>query len=159
MKNLIGYFSAPKHLALAIVLVSAVALSAAYISQYGFGLKPCILCLYQRVPYAANIVLGLLAYRYPRLLPLTAAVFIAGAGIAGFHAGVEYGWWKGLSSCGGDILPENVSLEELRKSLTQQAIVRCDVPAWTLFGISMAGYNFFVSLDLGLSTLYLLRKR
>jgi len=166
MNKLIEYFQVPRHLAAAIAAASMAALAAAYISQYGFGLKPCILCLYQRVPYFANIAFGILAFlatfRYPRLvslfLYLSAVTFFSGAAIAGFHAGVEYGWWKGLSSCGGDILPVNVPLEELRKAITQQAIVRCDKPAWTLFGISMAGYNFAMSLAFAFGVTCLLRK-
>lgn len=167
MNKILQYLQTPRYLAAAIALGSAAILSAAYISQYGFGLKPCILCLYQRGPYALNITLGFLAFlatfRYPRLTTLliyiTALSFFIGAVIAGFHVGVEQGWWKGLPSCGGDIVPKNVSIEELRKSLTHQEIVRCDKAAWTLFGISMAGYNFLMSLALSFGVVYLLRKK
>lgn len=166
MKNLITLLQTPRYLAIATALLSAMTLGAAYISQYGFGLKPCILCLYQRIPYALNILLGTIAFlatfRYPRLvmlmLYLSAAIFFIGAAIAGFHVGVEQGWWKGLPSCGGAILPENASLEELRHALTQQEVVRCDKPAWTLFGISMAGYNLLVSLVFGSTLLRLIRR-
>lgn len=164
MKQLTEYLQPPRHLTLAVLAVSAGALTAAYISQYGFGLKPCILCLYQRIPYALNISFGLFAFlatfRYPRLVTLllwiSSLTFLGGAGVAGFHAGVEYGWWKGLAACGGAILPENVSIEELRKSITRQPVVSCEEPAWTLFGISMAGYNFLASLALGFGVAYLL---
>jgi disulfide bond formation protein DsbB len=167
MNKLLKYFQVPRHLAVAVALASAASLSAAYISQYGFDLKPCILCLYQRIPYTLNILSGIFAFlatfRYPRLavllLALCAGAFFAGAGIAGFHVGVEQGWWEGLPSCGGDIIPQNVSIEELRLSLTHQDIVRCDKPAFVLFGISMAGYNCLLSLVLGLAVIYQLRKR
>ena len=167
MNRLLQYLQPPRHLALAIVAASAVILSMAYISQYGFGLKPCILCLYQRGPYALNIALGVLAllatFRYPRLaillIYISALSFFTGAVIAGFHVGVEQEWWKGLPACGGDIVPQNVSIEELRRSLTHQEIVRCDKPAWVLFGISMAGYNFAISLALTFSVIYMLRKK
>lgn len=167
MNTLLNLLRDPRRLALAIAAASALTLGAAYVSQYGFGLKPCILCLYQRVPYALNIALGplsiLAALRYPRLAKLilyvAAASFLAGAAIAGFHVGVEQGWWKGLPSCGGQIVPEHATIDELRNMLNHQAIVRCDKPAWTLFGISMAGYNFAVSLALGLGTLYMLRRK
>lgn len=167
MNKLIQYLQMPRYLAAAIALASAGVLSMAYISQYGFGLKPCILCLYQRGPYALNIVLGLLAvlasFRYPRLTTLiiyiTALSFLTGAAIAGFHVGVEQEWWKGLPACGGDIVPQHASIEELRRSLEHQAIVRCDKPAFVLFGISMAGYNFLTSLALTFGVVYLLRKK
>jgi disulfide bond formation protein DsbB len=160
MRQIIQLLHNPKYLALAVMAASIAILAAAYISQYGFGLKPCILCLYQRVPYFANIAVGLAAFLTsfyaPRLtkplLFLAAMVFFADTAIAGFHVGVEYGWWKGLPSCGGDILPENVSIEALRASIT-----RCDKPAWVLFGISMAGYNVLLSSGLGIGVLYFLR--
>jgi len=166
MNRLLQYLQTSRYLAIAIALASAVILSAAYISQYGFGLKPCILCLYQRGPYALNIALGFMAFlasfRYPRLtkliIYLAAVSFLADAVIAGFHVGVEHGWWKGLPSCGGDIVPHG-SIEEMRRSLENQAIVRCDKPAWTMFGISMAGYNFIIALMLAGSVTYLLRKK
>lgn len=166
MNRLIEYLRVPRHLALALAAVSAAALASAYISQYGFGLKPCNLCLYQRIPYSLNIVSGILAFlatfRYPRLaallLFLSAVAFFLGAGIAGFHAGVEYGWWEGLDSCAGS-LPENATAEELRKYIMSQNVVRCDKPQWALFGISMAGYNFALSLALSVIMIYLLRRR
>jgi disulfide bond formation protein DsbB len=166
MNKLFQFLQPHRRLTAAIVLASVIILGAAYVSQYGFGLKPCILCLYQRVPYALNIAFGVIAFiatfRYPRLaaviLYLMVLSFLAGAVIAGFHVGVEYGWWKGLPSCGGQILPEHATIEQLREALENQNIVRCDKPAWTMFGISMAGYNFMMSLALSVGTLYLLRK-
>jgi hypothetical protein len=64
-----------------------------------------------------------------------------------------------LSSCGGDIVPKNASIEELRYAMEHQAIVHCDVPAFVLFGISMAGYNFIIALALVCGVTYLLRKK
>jgi disulfide bond formation protein DsbB len=167
MNRLLKYLHYPRYLALAVAASSASLLAAAYISQYGFGLKPCILCLYQRAPYALNIVLGFFAYlasyRYPRLalLLLCAAgvSFFVDAGIAGFHVGVEHGWWKGLAECGGDLVPKGGSIEELRRVLEHQNIVRCDKPAFVLYGISMAGYNFAAALVLGFETLYMLLRK
>lgn len=166
MNRLIQYLQTPRRLALAIALASAIILSVAYISQYGFGLKPCILCLYQRGPYGLNIALGIMAFlasfRYPRLTRLiiyiAALSFLADAAIAGFHVGVEQGWWKGLPSCGGDIVPHG-SIEEMRRAMEHQAIVRCDKPAWTMFGISMAGYNFVTALVLACGVTWQLRKK
>jgi disulfide bond formation protein DsbB len=163
MKRMAEYIAEPRHLAAGIAAASALALSFAYASQYGFNLQPCALCIYQRVPYSLNFVFGLLALlatlRYPRLalLLLFAAgiTFLAGAGIAAFHVGVEQGWWKGTAACGGT-LPAHATVEELRKAILGRPVVRCDVPAWSFLGISMAGYNMLLSLFLGLGTIFLL---
>jgi len=122
-------------------------LGGALISQYGFGLYPCEMCMWQRWPHYAAIVLALLAFLLrssPRsiLLVVAAALSILVSGlIGGCHAGVEYGWWEGLTACatnlpaGGDLLD----------SIMNAPLVRCDVAPWSLFGISLAGYNFLLS--------------
>jgi disulfide bond formation protein DsbB len=81
------------------------------------------------------------------LVALAGLVFVVGAGIAFFHVGVEHHWWQGTDSCGAFGAPAT-SLEDLRRQLEGQPIVRCDEPAWTMLGISMAGYNMLVSLAL-----------
>lgn len=135
--------------------ISGATLAAVYISQYGFGLEPCELCLYQRWPWWAALVLCVLA-----LLPilsgglrallfgLAGACVLVGAGIAIFHVGVEQHWWPGLASCGatGQV---PATFEEMQRMMTQ-TVVPCDKPAWTLFGISMAGYNALLSIVVGL---------
>ncbi len=73
--------------------------------------------------------------------------FLVGAGLAAFHVGVEQHWWAGTAECGANFGPAG-SVEELRRRLLAQAVVRCDEVAWSLFGISMAGYNFLLSLAL-----------
>ncbi len=152
--------SSSKHLGIAITAASVGVLAVVHIAQFGFGLQPCQLCYYQRIPYFINIALGLAAVytRQREVLYAAAVVFFAGAAIALFHAGVEYKWWPGLPSCSGQILPENASLDDLKRILTQQPIVRCDKAAWTLFGISMAGYNYLLSLALGAATVFFARK-
>ena len=158
----------PKLLAAAVALASVAALSAAYISQYGFGLDPCALCFYQRKPYFINILLGLVAFALaPKrektakaVLWLAVLSFLAGSAIAAFHVGVEQHWWKGLESCSNYALPEKASPEELKKFITSRDIASCEVPAFVLFGVSMAGYNFLLSTALAVLTAYfLLRKK
>ena len=78
-------------------------------------------------------------------LALAGLAMIAGAGIAGFHVGVEQHWWAGTSECGAQSgAPQTV--EALKQQLLATAVTRCDEIAWSLFGISMAGYNLILSL-------------
>ena len=139
--------------------IAAATLATAYASQYLGGLEPCQLCLYQRWPWWGVLAIagaGLwpkTGDRFRRSLTgLCGAILLAGAALAFFHAGVEQGWWEGLASCGGGAVPD--SLAEMRK-LMHQPIVRCDQPAWTLFGVSMAGYNGLASLVAGLWALWM----
>ena len=129
------------------------ALAAAYTAQYGFGLDPCVLCLYQRVPYAVVVLLasGAMVLRHDlwrRLaVGLSGAALLAGAGIAAYHVGVEQHWWAGTAACGG-VLTDVLTVDQLRAQLAAKPPASCDRPAWTLFGVSMAGYNGVVSLAL-----------
>lgn len=144
--------------AILLLLTGAGALTGALISQYWGGLQPCILCLYQRWPHGLAAGLGLLALlpmaSRPRksLLILGGLTLLAGAAIALFHVGVEYRWWEGTASCGSPV-GQAQSIEELRRALLAAPVVRCDVPAWSLFGVSMAGYNLLLSLLVGSAVL------
>src|SRR5579872_6609234 len=91
---------------LAVLFFSIAALAAALIAQYGFGLRPCELCLTQRVPYFVVIALALAAVglkldgRGIRIvLALCALAFAIDAGIALYHVGVEQHWWVGPQAC------------------------------------------------------------
>jgi len=141
----------------ALTLAAAAAmLGGAWGFQLIGGLQPCTLCLYQRWPYWIVIIIAVFAIPTarqigPRGLALfaliCALVFAVGTGIAGFHTGVEQGWWKGLEACGsGNLNDPNMSLAELKAQLLATPVVRCDEVPWSLFGISLAGYNFLVSL-------------
>jgi disulfide bond formation protein DsbB len=155
MGNLITYFLARRQTALVALLVSVSALAAAFIGQYGFDLHPCTLCIYQRWPFAIAIVIGLLGMRivdrrpevYTLILALLAFTFAIDTGIAAFHVGVEQGWWQGLSGCSAEVGTAK-TLEQLRAQILAAPVVRCDDIAWSLFGVSMAGYNVLLCAGL-----------
>jgi disulfide bond formation protein DsbB len=132
----------------AVLLFSLAALAAVFTAQYGFGLRPCELCLTQRVPYfvviaiaLAGLGLKLEAKGMRIVLALCALAFAIDAGIALYHVGVEQHWWAGPRACtagSGTV----TSVEDLAAMLQKPIDVpQCDQPAWLLAGISMAGYN------------------
>ena len=124
------------------VLIPAGLLGGAYISQYVFGLYPCEMCWWQRYPHFAAIPLALASYA---IQPARVRVALAGLAIitsgliGGFHAGVEYGWWEGITGCSK--LPADIDVMDVSAA----PLVRCDVAPWDLFGISLAGWNFLIS--------------
>ncbi len=130
------------------IAVSVFSLLFAYTAEYGFGLKPCILCLYQRIPYAACIGIGVIVMLLARTMPkaarfmlyLAALSFLIGAGIAFFQVGVEYGWWTGTDECTGSTL-SGLSASDFLARIKSAPIVRCDEVQFAFLGISMAGYN------------------
>ena len=152
-KKLIAFRYAP----LIIVAVSIFMLGFAFTAQYVFDLQPCTLCIWQRWPYGVAMIWGGLATRTAgrrsaALVGLAGLTFAVGAGIAGFHAGVEAHWWEGLKSCSGNEVVQ--SLEQLRHLLAGKQPVRCDEAAWRFLGISMAGWNFVLSAGYAGATLW-----
>ncbi len=150
MNNLVERITAQ---APALVLAAAVGvLGAALAMQYLAGLAPCRLCIAQRWPYVAVIILAGIA-----LVPaapdswrrasvaLGALAFAVGGAIAVYHVGVEQGWVAAPEACSG-IATGARTIEELRRALPEAPVVRCDEVPWTLFGISLAGYNVAVSM-------------
>ncbi|WP_299983215.1 disulfide bond formation protein B [uncultured Ruegeria sp.] len=129
---------------------SAALLLGAWGFQYIGGLSPCKMCIWQRYPHGAAVVLGVLAFAFPgiRPLPLLGALAAATtAGVGFFHAGVEQGWWEGPSTCtSGDI--GGLSAEELMNQIMSAPLVRCDEIPWEMFGVSMAGWNGLISAGL-----------
>lgn len=142
---------------LALVVPSALMLGALG-SQYIGGLYPCEMCYWQRWPHDAAIVLALFAFgtRVDRaahvLVALAALAIMVSGGIGVFHAGVEYGWWQGITTC--STTAAGVSLEDIMRA----PVIRCDVPQWTLLGVSLAGFNAIISLGAGGIILGLLRR-
>lgn len=133
----------PNRSGLLVALAAAGTLVLVLITQYGFGLPPCEMCHWQRWPYIAAIVFGLGAMLLPRwrvpLLALAALSFAITGGIGVFHAGVEWKWWQGLTSCGTSSTA--TTLEDLRAQLMAAPVVRCDEAAIRVLGLSMAGWN------------------
>lgn len=140
-----------------LALAAAVVVGAALVSQFGFGLQPCVLCLYQRWPYYIIVPLALIAWPLTAgrpglrraVLVLIGLIFLAGAGVALFHVGVEAHWWEGTAECGGN-LPSADSLDALRSQLLATKPARCDEPALVVLGLSMAGWNMLAALALAL---------
>jgi disulfide bond formation protein DsbB len=125
-------------------------------SQYIGGLYPCEMCHWQRWPHEVAIGLAILAFFLQPsariiLICLAAVSVMISGGIGIFHAGVEYGWWQGLTTCastGGGSLAD----------IMRAPLVRCDVPQWTLGGISLAGFNALFSIVGGVTILGLVRR-
>lgn len=133
------------------LVVPAVLLGGAVFTQFVLGLTPCEMCVWQRWPHWAAIALALLGIAarkesWSDYVIDFAAIAIAVSGLIGaYHAGVEYGWWEGVTSCTSVSTPA-ASSEEMLNTIMNAPLVRCDVPQWTLLGISLAGFNFVISL-------------
>jgi disulfide bond formation protein DsbB len=133
-------------------------LVGALMFQYVGGLAPCALCIWQRWPHAAAIVLAAAAIALRshmsslRMFTALAGIsLLVTAGVGVFHVGVEQELWSGTVQCGATGTAK--TLEELRVQIMAAPVVRCtDVP-WSMFGVSMAGWNAIVSGAVGVVVL------
>lgn len=153
--------------AVGVALGAALLLLGALGFQYLADLAPCPLCVYQRVPHALAIPLALAALlSAPRggitaeaLLAAAGLVIAAGAGLALYHVGIEERWWAGPTACSGAGLGLPSTVGDLERALSDTPIVACDTVAWSLFGISLAGFNaIFSTLLAGLALLPIARR-
>jgi disulfide bond formation protein DsbB len=148
------------NITLFLLLFSVLALAGAYTSQYVFGMEPCILCLYQRIPYFFVILLStasLFVRRSQKLrlfmIALCGVALVVGGGIAFFHVGVESGKFSLTDGCdiGSEAVPS--TLEEMTTQLLGKPNVPCDKPQFVFLGLSMAAWNFLFSTSFGFITL------
>ena len=136
--------------------VPALLMAGALGSQYLGGLHPCEMCHWQRWPHYAAIAMALVAFvaKPPMrnvMIALAALAILTSGALGVFHAGVEYRWWAGppCSASGA-----GASLEDLMRA----PLIRCDEPQWSVFGISLAGFNALFSILGGIAILALVRK-
>lgn len=136
----------------------AALLGGAYLSEYGFGLFPCEMCWWQRWPHFAALGLALASFVAPprrAWIALAAVAIIISGAIGGFHAGVEYGWWEGITGCSTALDPSADPLEAVMNA----PLVRCDLAPWSFLGVSLAGWNFLISTIGGCVILALLGRK
>jgi disulfide bond formation protein DsbB len=144
--------------ALALIIPGAL-MAGALGSQYLGGLAPCEMCLWQRWPHYAAIGLAAIAFVAPQraLIWLAALAILISGGIGIFHAGVEYHWWEGLTQCSQ--VPGSSGSGNILADIMKTPLVRCDQAQWSLFGISLAGYNGMISIGGALLIMRLLMRK
>jgi disulfide bond formation protein DsbB len=148
---------------IAIVIIGSLcglALMMAYIAEYGFGLAPCILCLYQRIPFAIGIVLciaGLMIRPLQSnrlgigLWSILSINFAANSALAFYHSGVERHWWVSVfEACSANL--SGLSGDALIQAIRNTPAVRCDQIPWAdpLLNLSMANWNVVFCLGLAI---------
>ena len=134
-----------------ILAFSILSLSIAYFIQYILGHKPCNLCIIERIPYIAAIILISLIFilnRYQKIISsLILIFFIFGAVVSFYHFGIEQGFFSESLVCDlGNSRPLNK--EDLLNQLKKTEIVSCKDVTFRFLGLSLATINTVISLIL-----------
>lgn len=156
-----------KTILLFLFFTSLTALTSAYIAQYVFDYQPCILCLYQRKPFFAIISLSLIALTFLKndkskrgAILLCALLLLVNVVIASYHVGVEKKIFRGPTTCSSDSnLNEIEDLESLKAAFLKTKAIRCDEPAFVIYGFSMAALNIIYCFGLFVVTIFYRKKR
>ena len=138
--------------------LSFFSLIAALYVEYILGFKPCILCIYQRIPYAIAILISLIAFFIGNrniLLIILGLAFLAGILLSGYHLSIEKGIIEPLFSCTGENI-KALEKEEILKSLNNIQPDCKDVD-FSIFGVSLATLNFIISFVLTIVIVYIFK--
>ena len=130
-----------------ILFYSLLAIFFALYVEHVLGYKPCKLCLYQRIPYIVSIFISFVGYNYfknDKILILILVIFSISVLISGYHYGIENNIFEEFSGCTANTL-EIIDKSELLKSLNDN-VSSCKDVNFKLFGFSLAGINFLLSL-------------
>ena len=134
-----------------ILAFSILSLSIAYFIQYALGHKPCNLCIIERIPYIAAIILISLIFilnRYQKIISsLILIFFIFGTVVSFYHFGVEQGFFSESLVCELGI-SQPINKEELLNQLKKAEIVSCKDVTFRFLGLSLATINTVISLIL-----------
>ena len=134
-----------------VLIFSILSLSIAYFIQYVLSHKPCNLCLIERIPYIASIILISFIFiinRFEKIISIIILLFfIFGAIVSFYHFGIEQGFFSESLVCDlGD--NTNLSKEQLLKQLESSSIVSCKDVTFRVLGLSLATINTIISIIL-----------
>ena len=130
-----------------LALLSICSLISAVYIEYAIGIKPCKLCLYQRLPYIVSIFLCFFGYinsKNPIWIGLLSLTFLVSIILSGYHWGIESNIFPEFSGCTANNL-NILDKEELLNSLSE-ILPNCKDVSFRIFGLSLATINFFISL-------------
>tara|TARA_B100000780_G_scaffold260616_1_gene212535 strand:- start:103 stop:588 length:486 start_codon:yes stop_codon:yes gene_type:complete len=137
--------------------ISIIILFSAYFIEYGLGYEACNLCLIGRIPYFFIIAFSLIFFFFKKLkktmLIFISISFVSSVLIAFYHVGIERGFFDESLVCQIKGLKQDTSTSELLKELENNKSKSCKDIDFTIFGLSLATINLFISLLLSIITI------
>ena len=134
-----------------VLIFSILSLSIAYFVQYVLGHKPCNLCLIERIPYIASVILISLIFilnKFEKIISIIILLFfIFGAIVSFYHFGIEQGFFNESLVCDLEN-NSNLSKEQLLKQLENSSIISCKDVTFKVLGFSLATINTIISIIL-----------
>ena len=132
-----------------VLIFSVFALITAYFIQYILDHEPCNLCLIERIPYLAAIILTSLIFilnKYEKIISLLVGLFfIFGTAVSFYHFGIEQGFFSESLVCDLGNSNKVTSAQDLLKQLEKKT-VSCKDVSFKILGLSLATFNTIISI-------------
>ena len=157
-KTLLQWHRARPYMAVGVhAVITLTLLGFALYSQYFEGFAPCVLCIWQRWPYAIITTLSLFALmQKPKigtmLLMLFSLIYGVNAAIAFFHVGVQAEWWQGTGGCGFNDV--GTGIDALYQQILKAPLTSCKDISWRFLGLSMPLWNMIICIALCVFSLF-----
>ena len=133
-----------------VLAFSILSLAIAYFIQYVLGHEPCNLCLIERIPYLASLILISIIFIINKFEKVIAGIvllfFVFGSIVSFYHVGVEQGLFSESLICDSGASNENLSKEDLLKQLQSKNPISCKDVTFRFFGLSLATINTVISI-------------
>ena len=144
-----------------LLIFSILAILFAFYVEYVLEHKPCNLCLLQRLPYILSIILIILVTIFKNLERLLflflSLIFLLGSLLALYHVGIERGLISESYICGNGIDTSSTDKTEILNQL-ENKVISCKNVTFTIFGLSLATINTFISAVIATITLKIFLK-
>lgn len=148
---------------LGLITLSIISISFAFFVEYVLGFDPCILCLYQRIPYYLLSLVGIagfLSKNSKYWVYLSLFIFFSSIILAAYHTGIEREWFSPTDTCNSGVkIPDGASIDEIRELFYSAPIATCTKAAFKVVGISMTEFNLILNICLFLYTVRFIRTK
>ncbi len=139
-----------------IILLCLTSIFYAFFVEFFLGYKPCILCKYQRVPYALGLIIGFFGFFKPANTKICIYIFLTfliNMILSGYHVGIEQELYQSIFNCSDD----NLGILEEGKLLESLSVINpdCRNINFAVFGVSLATINFVLSFVISSVSYYL----
>ena len=145
-------FSNNKLILNSVLAFSIISLVIAYFIQYVLGHKPCNLCLIERIPYLAAVILISMVFIINKFKRVVAGVimifFIFGTIVSFYHVGIEQGFFSESLVCDLTDTNNSISSKDLLKQLENNDVVSCKDVTFRFLGLSLATINTIIMIVL-----------
>lgn len=155
--------------AIALAAAMAATVGTALGFQYIGGYIPCALCYMEREPYYYSIPVAIVAaiaaflkmpaWIVKALIAIVLIAMLIGAGLGTYHAGAEWGFWPGPSTCSTPVNAVTTNAGNLLNDLNAVHGPSCTEAALRVLGLSFAGWNVIASLILAGFALWAIRRK